>query len=116
MYLLYMHPHTLFHHLNVQSVGKKHCFQFPELYIYKIVYICVSFGNLSVDKYMVSEGEDIMEVSQAISTNFIRQNMENLDICEHSCEQLTSMFQELKGLRRVVGNLMDGLQKVVSCS
>lgn len=63
---------------------------------------------------MVSEVEDIMEVSQAISTNFIRQNMEEVDICEHSCEQLSSMVQELKGLRIVVGNLMDGLQKVVS--
>lgn len=65
--------------------------------------------------HMVDKGEDIMEVSPAISTNFIRQDMEEINTCKHSCEQLSSMLQELNGLRIVVGNLMDGLQKVVSC-
>uniref|UniRef100_A0A8C1ZGB0 Thrombospondin 2a n=1 Tax=Cyprinus carpio TaxID=7962 RepID=A0A8C1ZGB0_CYPCA len=36
------------------------------------------------------------------------------DVCERSCEELTNMVQELKGLRIVVGNLIDGLQKVVN--
>uniref|UniRef100_A0AAY4F0B6 Thrombospondin 2a n=1 Tax=Denticeps clupeoides TaxID=299321 RepID=A0AAY4F0B6_9TELE len=35
-------------------------------------------------------------------------------MCEHSCEELLNLFEELKGLRIVVGNLIDGLQKVVS--
>lgn len=34
-------------------------------------------------------------------------------MCERSCEELHSLFQELQGLRVVVGNLIDGLQKVV---
>lgn len=36
------------------------------------------------------------------------------DVCERSCEEITNMVQELKGLRIVVGNLIDGLQKVVN--
>lgn len=65
---------------------------------------------------MVSESAEIVDVSPAMSTNFIGQKMEKAvsDTCERSCEELSSMFQELKGLRIVVGNLMDGLQKVVS--
>lgn len=55
-----------------------------------------------------------MSVGTAISTNFIAQK-EKLasEMCERSCEELSTMFQELKGLRIVVGNLIDGLQKVV---
>uniref|UniRef100_A0AAR2KUN9 Thrombospondin-2 n=1 Tax=Pygocentrus nattereri TaxID=42514 RepID=A0AAR2KUN9_PYGNA len=65
---------------------------------------------------VVSESAEIVDVSPAISTNFIGQKMEKAvsDTCERSCEELSSMFQELRGLRIVVGNLMDGLQKVVS--
>ncbi|KAF5902294.1 thrombospondin-2 isoform X1, partial [Clarias magur] len=61
---------------------------------------------------IVNEGEDIMGVSPAHSTNFIGQHVKEMETCEHSCEQLSSMLQELKGLRIVVGNLIDGLQKV----
>uniref|UniRef100_A0A8B9R6J8 Thrombospondin 2 n=1 Tax=Astyanax mexicanus TaxID=7994 RepID=A0A8B9R6J8_ASTMX len=35
-------------------------------------------------------------------------------MCERSCDELASLFEELKGLRVVVSNLIDGLQKVVS--
>uniref|UniRef100_A0A8C9SBI3 Thrombospondin 2 n=1 Tax=Scleropages formosus TaxID=113540 RepID=A0A8C9SBI3_SCLFO len=35
-------------------------------------------------------------------------------MCERSCEELANLFQELQGLRVVVSNLIDGLQKVVS--
>uniref|UniRef100_A0A4W5M6W6 Thrombospondin-2 n=1 Tax=Hucho hucho TaxID=62062 RepID=A0A4W5M6W6_9TELE len=63
------------------------------------------------------ESTDMVDVSSstAITTNFIGQKTENLgaDMCERSCEELSTMFQELKGLRVVVGNLIDGLQKVV---
>ncbi|XP_031691030.1 thrombospondin-2-like isoform X1 [Oncorhynchus kisutch] len=65
---------------------------------------------------VVSESTDMVDVSSstAITTNFIGQKTENLgaDMCERSCEELSIMFQELKGLRVVVGNLIDGLQKV----
>uniref|UniRef100_A0A4W5LYG1 VWFC domain-containing protein n=1 Tax=Hucho hucho TaxID=62062 RepID=A0A4W5LYG1_9TELE len=65
---------------------------------------------------VVSESTDMEDVSPstAITTNFIGQKTEKLgaDMCERSCEELSTMFQELKGLRVVVGNLIDGLQKV----
>ena len=56
-----------------------------------------------------------MDVSPVITTNFIGQKTEKLSsaLCERSCEELSTLFQELKGLRIIVGNLMDGLQKVV---
>uniref|UniRef100_A0A4W5M718 Thrombospondin 2a n=1 Tax=Hucho hucho TaxID=62062 RepID=A0A4W5M718_9TELE len=66
---------------------------------------------------VTNESTDMVDVSSstAITTNFIGQKTENLgaDMCERSCEELSTMFQELKGLRVVVGNLIDGLQKVV---
>lgn len=57
-----------------------------------------------------------MDVSPSITTNIIGQQTDNpaADMCERSCEELSTMFQELKGLRVVVSNLIDGLQKVVS--
>jgi len=63
---------------------------------------------------VVNESIETVSVSTAISTNFIGQK-EKLasDVCERSCEELSNMVQELKGLRIIVGNLIDGLQKVV---
>lgn len=57
-----------------------------------------------------------MDVSPSITTNIIGQKTDDVgaDMCERSCEELSTMFQELKGLRHVVSNLIDGLQKVVS--
>uniref|UniRef100_A0A8C7TAX7 Thrombospondin-2 n=1 Tax=Oncorhynchus mykiss TaxID=8022 RepID=A0A8C7TAX7_ONCMY len=76
--------------------------------------------DTSVDDVLRNKGcestdmEDV-STSTAITTNFIGQKTEKLgaDMCERSCEELSTMFQELKGLRVVVGNLIDGLQKVV---
>ncbi|CAB1338471.1 unnamed protein product, partial [Coregonus sp. 'balchen'] len=54
---------------------------------------------------VVSESTDMVDVSPAtaITTNFIGQKTEKLgaDMCERSCEELSTMFQELKGLRVV---------------
>ena len=62
----------------------------------------------------VSESAEMLDVSPSITTNFIGQKTdESTDMCERSCEELSTMFRELKGLRVVVGNLIDGLQKVV---
>lgn len=64
---------------------------------------------------MVNESTETVSVGTAISTNFIEQKEKIAsDVCERSCEELTNMVQELKGLRIVVGNLIDGLQKVVN--
>ncbi|XP_026870029.2 thrombospondin-2 isoform X1 [Electrophorus electricus] len=63
---------------------------------------------------ILSETVEVVDVSPAVSTNFIGQKVEKAlsDTCERSCDEISSMFQELKGLRIVVGNLIDGLQKV----
>uniref|UniRef100_A0A9J7YX79 Thrombospondin-2 n=1 Tax=Cyprinus carpio carpio TaxID=630221 RepID=A0A9J7YX79_CYPCA len=62
---------------------------------------------------VVNESTETVSVGTAISTNFIEQKEKIAsDVCERSCEELTNMVQELKGLRIVVGNLIDGLQKV----
>ncbi|KAJ8359776.1 hypothetical protein SKAU_G00163010 [Synaphobranchus kaupii] len=62
----------------------------------------------------MSESTDMVDASAAITTNFIGQKTDkpSPDVCERSCEELGGLFQELKGLRIVVGNLIDGLQKV----
>uniref|UniRef100_A0A8C5C805 Thrombospondin 2a n=1 Tax=Gadus morhua TaxID=8049 RepID=A0A8C5C805_GADMO len=62
----------------------------------------------------VSESTEMLDaVSPSITTNFIGQKTDETgDMCERSCEELSTMFRELKGLRVVVSNLIDGLQKV----
>lgn len=64
----------------------------------------------------MSESTEVVDVSPSITTNIIGQKTDDVgaDMCERSCEELSTMFQELKGLRHVVSNLIDGLQKVVS--
>lgn len=70
----------------------------------------------------VSESAELVDVASSISTNLISPNTDPPTIspsemmCERSCEELANLFQELKGLRVVVSNLIDGLQKVVSLS
>ncbi|KAG7277478.1 hypothetical protein CRUP_010626 [Coryphaenoides rupestris] len=68
----------------------------------------------SRDCEIIKEGMlDVVSVSPSITTNFIGQKtVETGEMCERSCEELSTMFQELKGLRVVVSNLIDGLQKV----
>lgn len=85
------------------------------------LFVCTSTpGVRSVlyadDANIVSESTKIVDVSPSITTNVIGQKADETgtDMCERSCEELSTMFQELKGLRVVVSNLIDGLQKVVS--
>lgn len=70
---------------------------------------------LSDDANIVSESAEIMDVSPSITTNVIGQKRDDVgsEMCDRSCEELSTMFQELNGLRVVVSNLIDGLQKVV---
>lgn len=76
----------------------------------------VSFFVPPDDANLVSENTEIVDVSPSITTNVIGQKTDEMgaDMCERSCEELSTMFQELKGLRVVVSNLIDGLRKVVS--
>lgn len=68
---------------------------------------------------VVSESAEEVEIPSSIASNVIGQNTDvpatssSEMMCEHSCEELANLFQELKGLRVVVSNLIDGLQKVV---
>lgn len=74
-----------------------------------------AFFSLSEEVNVVNESTETVSVGTAISTNFIGQKEKMAsDVCERSCEEITNMVQELKGLRIVVGNLIDGLQKVVN--
>lgn len=68
------------------------------------------------DPNTVRESTEVIDVRPSITTNIIGQKTDDLgsDMCERSCEELSTMFHELKGLRVVVSNLIDGLQKVVS--
>ncbi|CAK6951656.1 thrombospondin-2 [Scomber scombrus] len=63
---------------------------------------------------IVIESTEIVDVSPSITTNIIGQKTDETgtDMCERSCEELSTMLQELNGLRVVVSNLIDGLQKV----
>lgn len=70
------------------------------------------------DANVVRESTEIVDVSPSITTNVIGQKTDEVepDMCERSCEELSTMFQELNGLRLIVSNLIDGLQKLVSGS
>ncbi len=74
-----------------------------------------AFFSLSEEVNVVNESTETVSVGMAISTNFIGQKEKVAsDVCERSCGEINNMVQELKGLRIVVGNLIDGLQKVVN--
>lgn len=89
----------------------RHIFRFRSL-IRFLVLVCVGPDDANV----VSESTEIVDVSPSITTNVIGQKADeaDADMCERSCEELSAMFQELNGLRVVVSNLIEGLQKVVS--
>lgn len=75
--------------------------------------------RLSEELNTLSESAELVDVPSSIATNVISPNTDppttspSETMCEHSCEELMNLFQELKGLRVVVSNLIDGLQKVV---
>lgn len=93
------------------GVYLRHIFRFRSL-IRFLVLVCVGPDDANV----VSESTEIVDVSPSITTNVIGQKADeaDADMCERSCEELSAMFQELNGLRVVVSNLIEGLQKVVS--
>lgn len=76
----------------------------------------VSVPSSPDDANVVSESTEMVDVSPSITTNVIAPKADEpeADMCERSCEELSAMFQELNGLRVVVSNLIEGLQKVVS--
>lgn len=96
-------------------ISLKHVFhQQPALFFLHLPWYLLF--ALPDDANIVSESGEIVDVSPSITTNVIGQKTDDVgaEMCERSCEELSTMFQELKGLRIVVSNLIDGLQKVVS--
>lgn len=61
----------------------------------------------------INESTEILHLSPAVTTEYVGEKPEKAEFCDRSCEELGSMFTELTGLRIVVNNLADNLQKVV---
>lgn len=63
----------------------------------------------------INESTEILHLSPAVTTEYVGEKPEKkAEFCDRSCEELGTMFTELTGLRIVVNNLADNLQKVVS--
>ncbi|RLV76526.1 hypothetical protein DV515_00016885, partial [Chloebia gouldiae] len=60
----------------------------------------------------INESTEILHLSPAVTTEYVGEKPEKAEFCDRSCEELGSMFTELIGLRIVVNNLADNLQKV----
>lgn len=61
----------------------------------------------------INESTEILHLSPAVTTEYVGEKSEKAEFCDRSCEELGTMFTELTGLRIVVNNLADNLQKVV---
>lgn len=64
----------------------------------------------------INESTEILHLSPAVTTEYVGEKPGKAEFCDRSCEELGSMFTELTGLRIVVNNLADNLQKVVGTS
>uniref|UniRef100_A0A8C9F108 Thrombospondin-2 n=1 Tax=Pavo cristatus TaxID=9049 RepID=A0A8C9F108_PAVCR len=61
----------------------------------------------------INESTEILHLSPAVTTEYVGEKTEKkAEFCDRSCEELGTMFTELTGLRIVVNNLADNLQKV----
>uniref|UniRef100_A0A4W3GX46 Thrombospondin 2 n=1 Tax=Callorhinchus milii TaxID=7868 RepID=A0A4W3GX46_CALMI len=57
---------------------------------------------------------EFVDMGTSAKSDFLEHKMNKVvDFCDHSCNDIQNMFKELQGLRVVVSNLADGLQKVV---
>lgn len=61
----------------------------------------------------INESTEILHLSPAVTSEYVGEKPGKAEFCDRSCEELGSMFTELTGLRIVVNNLADNLQKVV---
>lgn len=62
----------------------------------------------------ISENTETLHLSPAVTTAYVGPSAaQRPGVCERSCEELGSMASELSGLRVVVNQLHDSLQKVV---
>ncbi|XP_029450146.1 thrombospondin-2 [Rhinatrema bivittatum] len=64
------------------------------------------------DVNTINENTDILHLTP-IMTEYVGQKADKkIDFCDHSCEELNTLFNEMTGIRIVVNNLVDNLQKV----
>ncbi|KAM4771495.1 thrombospondin-2 [Rhinophrynus dorsalis] len=64
------------------------------------------------DVNTISEKTEILHLAP-ITTEYVGKKTDRqVDFCDRSCEELGTMFTELTGLRVIVNNLLDNLQKV----
>lgn len=62
----------------------------------------------------ISENTETLHLSPPVSTGHVGLGAEKgREVCEHSCEELGSMIQELSGLHVIVSQLHENLRKVV---
>ncbi|XP_051667091.1 thrombospondin-2 isoform X3 [Manacus candei] len=66
----------------------------------------------STEVNTINESTEILHLSPEITTEYVGEKPGKAEFCDRSCEELGSMFTELTGLRIVVNNLADNLQKV----
>ncbi|XP_053794370.1 thrombospondin-2 isoform X2 [Vidua chalybeata] len=66
----------------------------------------------STEVNTINESTEILHLNPAVRTEYVGEKPEKAEFCDRSCEELGSMFTELTGLRIVVNNLADNLQKV----
>lgn len=79
------------------------------------VYAALLFSFLlPAEVNTINESTEILHLSPAVTTEYVGEKPEKAEFCDRSCEELGTMFTELTGLRIVVNNLADNLQKVVS--
>lgn len=76
--------------------------------------VCVCF--LAATNVLLTLDNNVVNGSSpAIRTNYIGHKTKDLQaICGISCDELSSMVLELRGLRTVVTTLQDSIRKVVS--
>lgn len=81
------------------------------LYIQLFFFLLLQLAEVNT----INESTEILHLSPAVTTEYVGEKTEKkAEFCDRSCEELGTMFTELTGLRIVVNNLADNLQKVVS--
>lgn len=81
------------------------------LYIHIFFFILLQLAEVNT----INESTEILHLSPAVTTEYVGEKTEKkAEFCDRSCEELGTMFTELTGLRIVVNNLADNLQKVAS--
>lgn len=70
--------------------------------------------SLPAEVNTISEHTETLHLNPHITTDLVSQGVEKTqEVCTHSCEELSSMMNELSGLHVMVNQLSKNLEKVV---